>query len=81
MWDEVSLFFCSISKSNLLCIHRSQVSDSDPLGLLLTEHTERMSYKTLGEKANDLTQSYDKSPYTYRKFKNKLTTQKCQPSN
>ena len=24
----------------------------------------------------DLTQSYDKSPYTYRKFKNQMATQK-----
>ena len=27
------------------------------------------------EKEGDLTQSYDENPYTYRKFKNQLTTQ------
>ena len=32
IWSVV--IFCSIPKSNVWCIHRSQVSDSGPLGLL-----------------------------------------------
>ena len=34
------------------------------------------SGKNIGEKEGDLTQTYDKNPYTYRKFENQWTTQK-----
>ena len=34
LWSVV--IFCSIPKSNILCIHRSQVSDKGPFGLLFT---------------------------------------------
>ena len=40
MWDEVLLFFCSIPKSNVLCVHCSQASDSGPLGLLFSTGVE-----------------------------------------
>ena len=40
-------------------------------------HKKKYKHLAKGEKEGDLTQTYDKNPYTNRKFKNQWTTQKC----
>ena len=54
-----------------------EINDVMIIGIIQQSTTiDRSAFKIRGEEKRDLTQSYDKSPYTNRKFNNQLTTQK-----